>query len=260
MWRMMLIFRKNIFLLLIILALSGCVKREVIPPEPLTKNILSSIANAISENDVLCSLVQINLVTLHGTYPLRAALVVKKPSYLRLELLPVMGTPDFFLTVTPQKMKILLPAKGEFYHGKPTGKNLSQFLPWKFNIDEIVAILLSSYPPLSGEPVSYQTSYEENAQRIEMNAWSGKSQTIWIGKNNLLIKIIRRDESGRELYTAVYEDYKEGTPVAGKVTINMAAGATSISVKYSDPKIGKNKDTSIFDLPVPAGFKEIKMD
>jgi outer membrane lipoprotein-sorting protein len=255
-----LIFRKMIILLLIALMLGGCVKREIIPPDPLTQNILSAIANAVSEDDVLSALVQINLVTLQGTYPVRAALVVKKPSYLRLELLPLVGTPDFFLTITPQEMKILLPAKGEFYHGKPTGDNLSQFLPWKFNIDEIVAILLSSYPPLSGEPVSYQSYSEENAQRIEMNARSGKSQTIWLGKNNRLIKIIRRDESGSELYTVVYKDYKEGTPVAGKVTINMADGATSMEVKYSDPKIEKNKDTSIFDLPAPVGFKSIMMD
>lgn len=247
-------------MLLIAFTVGGCVRGGVIPPDPLTRNILSAITNAVAEDDVLSALVQINLVTLQGAFPLKAALVVKKPSYLRLELLPVVGTPDFFLTVTPQEMKILLLAKNEFYHGKPTGDNLAQFLPWKFDIKEITAILLSDYPPLPAEPVSYQRHSEKNVQRIEMNAGSGKSQTVWLGENNCLLKIIRRDEFGTELYTVFFEDYREGIPVAGKVTINMADGATSISVKYTDPKIEKNKDTSIFDLPVPAGFKIIKMD
>jgi hypothetical protein len=180
--------------------------------------------------------------------------------YLRLELLPVVGTPDFFLTATPQEMKILLPSKAEFYHGKPTGANLVQFLPWKFDIAEIVAILLGTYPPFTGEEVSYQRSFEKDTQRIEMIAQSGKSQTIWLGKNNRLIKIIRRDESDAELYTVLYEDYKKELSIAGKITINMASGITSIMVTYVDPKIEKSKDMLIFDLPVPAGFKSIKLD
>jgi hypothetical protein len=260
MWSKTVIYRKLIILLLLAIATGGCVKSEVIPPDPQTKYILSAIDNQVSEDDVLSALVQIDLTTAQGVYPLKAALVVMKPLYLRLELLPLVGTPDFLLTVTPQGMKILLPSKGEYYHGKPTGANLAQFLPWKFNIEEIVAILLGIYPPFTGEEVSYQRNFEKDTERIEMIAQSGKSQTIWLGKNNRLIKIIRRDESGFELYTAFYEDYKEGILIAGKVTINIAGGTTSISVKYSDPQIEKNKDMSIFDLPVPAGFKSIMMD
>jgi hypothetical protein len=40
----------------------------------------------------------------------------------------------------------------------------------------------------------------------------------------------------------------------------MADGITSISVKYSELKIEKAADLSVFELPVPAGVKLILLD
>jgi hypothetical protein len=256
----MIIYRRLIILLLLAISMVGCLKSEIIPPDPLTKNILFAVDNIVTKEDVLSALAQIDFTTAQGSYPLKAVLIVKKPMYLRLELLPVVGTPDFFLTATPLEIKILLPSKAEFYHGKPTSVNLAQFLPWKFDIAEIVAILLCTYPPFAGEEVSSRTNLEKDIQRIEMIAQSGKSQTILLGKNGRLIKIVRRDEFGAELYTVLYEDYKKELPIAGKITINMAGGMTSFTLIYTDPKIEKNNDISIFDLPEPAGFTSIKLD
>ena len=93
-----------------------------------------------------------------------------------------------------------------------------------------------------------------------MKVRSTIAQTVWIGSNGRLMKIVRNDDSGMLLYSAEFADYEEGSPIAGKITVSMADGVTSITVKYSDLKIEKAKDLSIFDLPVPAGFKTIIMD
>ena len=238
---------------------AGCAKQVIIPHDPSTQKVLFAISNAVSETDILSAVAQIDLVTPGGYYPARAALIIKKPSYLRLELLPPMGPPDFFLATTPQEMKILLPAKGEFYQGEPTGHNLSRFLPWQFNIEDIVAIFACTYPPLTGD-VAYLRYPEGNNLRIEMKVRSGIAQTVWIGPDGRLSKLERFDENGKMLYRAEFTDYEEGSSIAGKITVSMADGITSITVKYSDLKIEKAKDLSIFDLPVPAGFKKIIMD
>jgi hypothetical protein len=57
-----------------------------------------------------------------------------------------------------------------------------------------------------------------------------------------------------------YEDYRSESPVPGKITINMADGITSISVKYSELKIEKAITLTIFDLKMPAGVKLILLD
>lgn len=238
---------------------AGCSKQTVISHYPSTQNVLLSISNAVSKTDTLIAGARINLVTPQGYFPLRAALIIKKPSYLRLELLPPIGPPDFFLAATPQYMKILLPGKGEFYLGEPDGHNLSRFLPWVINIEDIVAIFTCTYPPLNGD-VAYQRYLEKNNLRIEMKAESGVTQTVWIEPAGRLSKLERFDENSKLLYTVSFSDYKEGNPIAGRIDVSMADGITSIDLKYSDLKIEKANDLSIFDLPVPAGFKEIIMN
>jgi hypothetical protein len=245
--------------LLPVLFCCGCIKQTILPPDSSTTKILSSISGAVSEADMLTAMAQIDLVTSRGYYPVRAILIIKKPSYMRLELLPPIGPPDFFLTVTPKEMRILLQERGEFYFGEPTGHNLSQFLPWQFDIEDIINILVSAYPPLN-DVVAYQSYADGEALRVEMKAQSGMSQMVWIGSNARLIKLVRMDETGKELYAAKFENYDDSSPIAGKITVSMADGITSITVKYSDLKLEKTTDLSIFDLPVPEGFKTIMMD
>jgi hypothetical protein len=253
------LFMKILFLIIAVALNAGCVKQVIIPHDPSTQKVLFSISNAVPETDILSGVAQIDLVTSGGYYPVRTALVIKKPSYLRLEILPPMGPPDFFLATTPQDMKILLPGKGEFYQGKPTGDNLSRFLPWQFNIDDIVAIFTCTYPPLTGDVV-YLRYPEGNTLRIAMKAPYGIAQTVWIEPTGRLSKLERYDKMGKLLFSAEFTNYAEESPIAGKIYVVMADGITSITIKYSDLKIEKAKDLSIFDLPVPAGFKKIIMD
>ncbi len=252
--------KKIIFLIIVVTLHVACTTKQVIiPHDPSTQKVLSTIAGTVAESDIISALAQIDLVTPGGYYPTRAVLIIKKPSYLRLELLPPMGPPDFFLTATPREMKILLPSKGEFYRGEPTGRNLSQFLPWQFNIDDIVAIFAGTYPLLTGD-VTFLRYPESNDLRIEMKDQAGISQTIWIGSDSRLRKLERFNEAGKLIYRADFNNYGEGSSIAGKISVSMDGGATSITVKYTDLKIEKAKDVSIFDLPVPAGFKIINLE
>ena len=249
-----------IFLLLPLWLICGCLQLTITHLDDSPGKHLTTISSAVIQDKTLSAIAQIDLVTKQGYQPVRAALVIRKPSYLRVELLPIIGTPDFFLAATPVQMSIFIPSRGEFYRGKPTGANLAQFLSWDFNVEDIVMILSGTYPSLPEKDVSSQSYREGNFLRVEMKAKSGSSQTIWIGEKNRLSKYIRNDESGREIYQVQYEDYEQESFIAGKITIKMADGVNSISVKYSDLKIKTASDLSIFELPVPEGMKTIFLD
>jgi hypothetical protein len=253
------LFVKIICLLTIFTLYVGCVRQAIIPYDPSIQKVLFSISNTLSETDILNGIAQIDLAAPGSYYTARAALILKKPSYLRLELLGPMGPPDFFLAATPQKMEIIIPAKAEFYQGAPTGSNLSRFLPWQFDIQDIVAIFACSYPPLTGE-VDYLKHEEGNTLKIEMKARGGISQYVWIGRDGRLEKLERFDENGRALYRAEFADYSAGSSRAGRISVSTADSMTSVTVKFSDLKIEKARDLSIFDLPTPTGFKIITMD
>jgi outer membrane lipoprotein-sorting protein len=255
-----LFFPCGILLLLLTVLANGCLKQVVIYPEYPPEKILAAISNAVAKDDILSAMAQIALVTIHGYQPARAAVIIKKPSYLRLELIPVIGTPDFFLVASPEKMSIFIPSRGEFYRGQPTQANLAKFLPWQFNIEDLVMIFSGTYPSLKEKVMTYQRYQENNFLRIEMKAQSGCSQIIWVGENNQLRKLVRNDEHGKEMYHVEYDRYGTHGSIAGEISISMADGITSLSIKYSDLKIEKATDLSIFDLPIPANVKTILLD
>jgi hypothetical protein len=93
-----------------------------------------------------------------------------------------------------------------------------------------------------------------------MNAPSGSSQIIWVGENNKLLKLVRKDQTGEELYNVKYAYDNERSNFPEKITINMADESAYLSVKYSDVKIEKAKDLSIFDLAIPENAKEIILE
>ena len=251
---------KLIIILLSVILTGGCIQRAVIKPDSRTEKVLMAVSEAIAGNDMLSAMAQIDLVTPHGYQPVRAAIVMKKPSYLRLELLPIIGTPDFILSSSPAEMSIFIPSRREFYRGKPTAANLAHFLPWQFDIEDIVMIFTGVYPPIKDGVLSYQSYQENNSLRIEIKSPSDKSQILWVGENNRLLKLVSLNEFGQEIYHVNYEDYGSESPVPGKITINMADGITSISVKYSELKIEKATTPAIFDLKMPASMKLILLD
>jgi outer membrane lipoprotein-sorting protein len=253
-------FPCGILLLLLTMLAGGCLQQIVVYPEYPPEKILAAISGAVAEDDILSATAQIDLVTNHGYQPARAALIIKKPSYLRLELIPVIGTPDFFLVASPEKMSIFIPSRGEFYRGLPTVANLERFLPWQFNIEDLVMIFSGTYPSLKEKVITYQSYQENNFHRIEMKAQSGCSQILWVGENNRLRKLVFNDEQGKEIYNVKYDHYGSSGSIAGEITISMADGITSLSIKYSDIKIEKATDLSIFDLPIPANVKVIMLD
>ncbi len=246
-----------VLLLLPSLMACGFKKQEVIYKNFSTED---SASGWLDQDDILQALVKIELTTADGYYPVKAALIIKKPSYLRLELIPVIGTPDFLLVSTPEKMSIFIPSKGELYSGLPTDTNLKKFLSWPIEIEEMVMIFTGTLPPLKEKNVSYQGFQEGDLWRMEIKAPSGCSQTVWMQEKNKLFKMIRKNKRGENIYTVKYAyDYSESV-VPVKITINMADGTTSLSIKYSDVKIEKSVDLSVFNLVIPADVKEIPLE
>lgn len=245
--------------LLLSVLICGC-SRTVLMEERVPLNALESFARTVQKTDRLIATAQIDLVTAQGHYPVRAALILQRPSYLRLEMLPVIGTPDFYLTASPDQMSIFIPSRGEFYSGKPSAENLARFLPCSFSIEELVMILSSTYPPLAEKQVSYESYQEGNLLRIEMKTPSGPSQTIWIEKNGRVLMLVRNGSDRREIYSVQYGRYAPGSPYAETITIKMADQVTSVSAKYTNIQVEKPTDLSVFELPIPAGVKVIQMD
>lgn len=252
------------FLLLCFLVLpvmSCALQKHTVTPAARSSVEGRALTFGVGQDDVVRAIAHMEVITPERSFPVKAALTIKRPFYLRLEIIPLIGVPDFLLTVSPQRMKILIPSTKEFYSGRPTADNLKKFLPWSMDMEDMIMIFSGTYPALKENKVKYQVAHDENLLRWDMNAPSGLSQTIWIGEdNNQLVKLVRKDEMGMELYRVQYTYDKKGDRFPEKIKIIMDDAAFSLTVKYSDVEMEQTTDISIFDLDIPEGVNEMSLE
>jgi len=249
-----------VFLFLFLAAVNhGCVKSAIMPEDVQAQNLYIKALNAIQEEKMISALARIDLVTSHGHYPMRAVIILKRPCYLRLEILSPLGSPYYFLAATPDNISIFDPSQSKYYEGRPTAENLSRFLPGAFRIEEVVMVLSGAFPMMVNDDVSFKGHEEFNHFFVEVESLIGGSQVVEFGENNRLLKFAQKNHNGQEVYNVQYGEYeKENVP--GSIVVTLADGITSMRVKYYEFKVEENNDLSVFNLPVPEGVKTILLN
>ncbi len=261
-WRGLCLF----FPLVLLASLAGCGTARVRPAAevsvPLPGALLERMARADGQKDTMQAVANIEVRSGKARYPLKIALMVKRPAFLKVEAIPLVGTPDFFLSLREDTLKVFLPQRGEFYICRATPENLSLFLHVSIRREELVSVLMG-VPPLTGIAKGMAESpaiLERNQYRIDTTGRDGKRQTLWIDRTTGAV--IRADvfEDSQLLYSVLYEDYREedGIPMPGKVVITQDdEEIPGIVIRYSDLRLSPATDTGEFDLPVPPGIEPI---
>lgn len=231
------------------------------------KEILENIDRDHQCKDTLKAIAHIEVNTSRGRYPLKAALMVKRPSSLRLEILPLIGPPELILSVHENVLKVFLPQKGEFYAGKASGKNLGHFLPFPTEglvMEDITSILLGIHPTIKEKSLTLQGSRDEGFYRLDILSEKRKIQSLFIDtENNKLMRVNLFDNDNNQRYSVRFfgQSIVENLTIPGKITL--ASGddeAPHITIRYSDTQRATGVDAASFDLQPPPNIKTISMD
>lgn len=207
----------------------------------------------------LTALAQIDLATGQGNYPLRAAVVVQSPSWLRLEILPLIGTPDLYLTASPDRLSVFIPSRREFYSGKPTVENLSRFLPWPVSLEEMVAILSGNcFSPTKGYVSCLYPETENSVPDRQKPLTAGTRAAQPAG--GFLKELVRYDEGRNEIYRVSFDDYRSDIARPGRIVLGFIDGSIRLNLRYTDMKLEAPADMSVFELSAPAGLTIIELD
>ncbi|NLN38403.1 MAG: hypothetical protein GX155_02270 [Smithella sp.] len=207
----------------------------------------------------LVAVAQIDLATEKGNYPLRAALIVQSPSWLRLELLPLIGPPDLYLAASPGRMSVFIPSRAEFYSGKPSAENLARFLPWAVSVEEMVAILSGEcFVPEKGH---LSCRYLEDENQAGGNTKPPSDGPAPAGRQAGLIReLIRYDEAQKEVYRVLFDDYRTGPAAPGRIVFRLTNGSACAILRYTDLKVESAGDMKVFELTAPDGATVIDLD
>ncbi len=245
-------------LLLVLLAINyGCGKSDLRVDDAHSRNIYLAAGSKIKETDIVSAMAEIDLVTLRGHHKMKAVIILKRPSYLRLEILSPLGIPEYYLVVTPEKMRVFIPSKKIYYQGKPTADNLTQYIYLPLSIEDIVLIMSGSFPTINEGQPSYKSYKEAEDLIVEAESRKRGSQIIKLKNDLKLSKFVQMDNLRQEDYNVQYGEYSEESGLPLSIVINLADGITSMRIKYHDAKIEENNDISIFDLQIPKDTEPI---
>lgn len=249
------------------LSIMGCATRKIpevskrlpLPSEEIQK-ILSRFA-VESRGNTLKAIANISVDYPNGKYTKNVAILVKKPSSLRVESIPVFGPSDFFMTAEEKFFKVFLPGECKFYIGNTTRKNLSRFFPIPVPLNETVSILTGT-PPIKINDKLRLTGYREGGQnRIDATFEDMPVQSLWLDQaNDNLIRVEVFGKDGNTLYTASFNNFTSLGMVTYPQSLKIAVRGMKkidISIKYLDLKISTGDDQSPFNLAVPPGITPI---
>jgi len=246
-----------LFLLLAIITtvLSGCTGRQTIITTPQGYDSPEAALKAADSplfSGVLTATAKIEITDEGARYPMKAALMIKAPSFLRLESIPVIGLPDLFVSLNTDEMRIYIPSRKCFCAGPATSRNIAKFLHIDIEAEELVPILLGRSPMRAGKEFILSGKMEESLYRIDQFR-NDAIFSIWV--NPAADKIIRMvfRRNGEDIYEAIFENYisVEGHYLPQQIAIN-AKNAKKVKIKYLDVQLAPDSRES-FALPCPDG-------
>jgi hypothetical protein len=222
--------------------------------DPEAQAVIDLIGHGSRHPDSLQALADVDISAYGKKYVTRLALVLKKPQNLRAESIPLIGTPDFFLTLNENQIKAFWPYDGRFYIGKPTAKNFEQFFPLKLPVEGLSALLMGAMPPADKGVHWRMGGKEDQAMRIDGVSGRGKTRSIWLDGQTRIVKMVFFDGSQEPLYTFFYHDFGADNPVIPrKIQIVLEHHQSIVTIRYSDIQSPAEQIETVFDLTVPPG-------
>lgn len=205
------------------------------------------------------AIASIQVTTPTGAYPLKLAVLLRRPASMRVEAIPVLGPPNFYLAIHEDRLKALLPEKNEFYAGRATRENIAMFLPLRIDVESLVSLLMGIPPVVAAKDPQREASTEKDSCRIDIRAGGGRIQSLRVRPADGLIEGIDVYNGGEKpLYRVRYEDFLQSGEFATprKITIVSEEDRTTLTIRYAEVEWSAEEDKTAFDLKVPPGMKE----
>jgi hypothetical protein len=223
---------------------------------------LKHISAQFPDNVALQAVANIRITTLEKRYPLKLAIVLRKPASLRAEVIPLFGPPAIFLSIHDKTLKVLMAETRAFYIGRATPSNVARYLPLKMDPEDLIAVLTGACS-ISFEPNTVlHGSVEGDHYRIDV-VEPMKRKSLWLRTADGFTERLEVYGEQHRLYRVIFEDPLriEGSVLPQKTTIVFESDdGIALSVRLANIELLKRSDPAIFNLKVPPGITPVYID
>jgi len=226
------------------------------------EEVLEYVSATIPADVTLQTLANIQVTNRDGRYPMKLAILLKKPTWLRVEAIPVLGPPTFFLSIHGQTLKVFLAEARAFYISRATTENIARYLPLSMDPEDMLAILMGTCPALNDQGRIVTGRREGKHYRIDMEG-AMKRLSFRVRMTDGFLERLDVYQGQNAVYHVSFDDplVLDGSVIPQKINIvSNDKGETSISIRYADIQLLRTSDPAIFDLQVPPGIIPLYLD
>lgn len=256
--------KKSIIVICFIFCIiSGCMSGKTPEftksPVECHEDILGKIAMSAGD-DTIRGIAKITLNSSGAGYSRKTALLLKPPSSLYMETMPLFGPADFFLSANEKSLKVFFPGERKFYVGKATKETLFLFFRVFLSPGDMVSILTGLPPRILQGNVS--TYLEEGLYRVDIQSWTRK-QSLWVKPDDYTLQKIEKIDNGKLMYRVMF---RGGIVIGGmrypkRIEIEVEEPErANITIRYLDLEISHAENEPSFDLETPRGITPVFID
>ncbi len=254
---------KKIFTTMVfaVLFFSGCIPGNISQisksPSLTPQGVLDKIVAQQNREGTIKALAKISISSSEGDYSRKVALLLRMPSFLRIETIPFFGPADFLLSVNRESLKVFFPAEGEFYVGSPTQENLFLFFKIFLPPSDVIPLLSGVLPYINNELISGHI--EGDLYALDLRAGK-KRRLLWVNPADDTLHRIKALENDEICWSAAFKDHLlvNGISYPRSIRIEIKSPEKiTIEIKYSELAVADEENPAIFDLPTPYGVRQI---
>lgn len=244
--------------------LSGCAGPRAIAHRtsyPSPESALRALAASAAADRTLTATARIEISHQGTRYPLKIAVMMKRPGSLRVESIPLLGPPDFFLSIAEGELRVYLPKENVFYIGRAVPGNISKFFPLSLPIEETLSLMMGIAPENRQEPYVLHGEEEGRYYRVDGYRSDRKTRSWWIDPSgDRLVRIRTFAEPETVVYEATFGEHvpvgdgfmPERLSITGDNMVSLSLRYTGIREIAADP--------DSLPLPLPEGVVPTLLD
>lgn len=249
--------------LLALILLSGCsaVRQELKPVRvatPTADEIVRRIEEARETVHSLKGMAKVRVVTRKADTTVTEAVVVKRPSSVRLDTLGFL-TP--MMVFASDGDVVNMAAGNKFYTGKLSSNRLAS-LPFPFNLfpmNEMTTILMGSTSVIKFESSEVAYSDAKGIHILTLRSRDGlRRQTIWVdAETSRLVKSEITDEGLGLVLTLAFERYQDagGVSIPKDIDVRISPGNSRFHMQYEDVELNQTVNEDLFVIMPPEGVE-----
>lgn len=246
--------------------LSGCsVSRPpTLHPSPATLPDAAELCTVLQQRrdklHGLRALVRLRYRDPEESHSSRQALIVERPSRVRVEVLSLLGT-AFLLTADDSQLVAYSPSERTVYRGTASPENLWRYTRLWMPVADLVDIVLATPAVTTANAGTVSFEPQSGEVRLQHQGEEGEAE-VGFSQEGLPVSAQRRGRNGRVLWNVRYQSYEvhTGLPIATQIALDLPQFSRTIDLSLSEIEINPALDARLFALQTPAGSRVVNLD